>query len=140
MTIERSQIIFRPPSAVFQFCAVDHVKNHPRWDPDMELAQVTPGPIGVGSVVKRRHTRFGTVVEGTMTFTAFEPDREVATIIQDGPMEMRSRMAFAPMFDGRGTIVTIEVEIPGMEDKLNPRLIERSLNNMKQLIEAETPE
>jgi hypothetical protein len=44
------------------------------------------------------------------------------------------------MFDGPGTIVTIEVEIPGMEDKLNPRLIERSLNNMKQLIEAETPE
>lgn len=29
--IEVSQVIDRPPADVFQFVAVDHVLNHPRW-------------------------------------------------------------------------------------------------------------
>lgn len=44
------------------------------------------------------------------------------------------------MFDGAGSMITISIDIPEMEDKLNPRLVERTLNNMKRLIETETPE
>jgi hypothetical protein len=44
MTIERSQIIARPPSVVFRFYAIEHVQNHPRWDPDMQLEQLTEEP------------------------------------------------------------------------------------------------
>jgi hypothetical protein len=44
MKIEVSELIDRPPAEVFRFVAVDHVRNHPRWDPQMELEQLTEGP------------------------------------------------------------------------------------------------
>jgi hypothetical protein len=32
-----STIIYRPPEVVWRFYAVNHLRNHPRWDPKMEL-------------------------------------------------------------------------------------------------------
>jgi hypothetical protein len=46
--VEVSQVIDRPVADVFRFYAADHVRNHQRWDPDMELVQVSDGPIGGG--------------------------------------------------------------------------------------------
>jgi hypothetical protein len=66
MRLDRSAFIERPPADVFRFFAVNHVQNHPRWDPQMELEQVTEGPIGVGTVIRRRHTHYGEPIEGTM--------------------------------------------------------------------------
>jgi hypothetical protein len=70
--VEVSQTIDRPVATVFGFYAHDHVRNHPRWDPKMELEQVTDGPIGVGTVIRRRNTHFGDPVDGTMEVTEFE--------------------------------------------------------------------
>jgi len=41
MKVEVSQVIDRPISTVFCFYAHDHVRNHPRWDPMMELEQIS---------------------------------------------------------------------------------------------------
>lgn len=48
MRLEVSEVVDRPVATVFRFYAYDHVRNHPRWDPDMELGKVSDGPIGVG--------------------------------------------------------------------------------------------
>jgi Polyketide cyclase / dehydrase and lipid transport len=96
MRIELSQVIDRPPGEVFQFIAVDHVRNHPRWDPTMKLEQLTEGPIGVGTVIRRRHTHAGSPVEGTMEIVEFAPDRALGMVIHDGPVEMHSRITFEP--------------------------------------------
>ncbi len=37
VTIQALQIIDRPVSIVFHFYADEHVRNHPRWDPDIHL-------------------------------------------------------------------------------------------------------
>lgn len=37
MKVEVSEEIERPVPVVFKFFAEDHVRNHPRWDPDIEL-------------------------------------------------------------------------------------------------------
>ena len=66
MKLDRSIVINRPPSVVFDFVAVNHLHNHPRWDPHMELQQLTDGPVGIGTRYQRRHTRIGTPIEGTM--------------------------------------------------------------------------
>jgi hypothetical protein len=50
--IEVSGIIDRPPEVVFQFVGYEHIANHPRWDIHMELEQLTPGPLGVGTIVR----------------------------------------------------------------------------------------
>jgi len=136
-----SKVVDRPPAVVWQFLAVDHVRNHPRWDPRMELRQETEGPIGVGTRIHRRHTRLDLPIEGTMEVVEFDPGRAMGTIIRDntpsGPLEVRSRMAIEPAGEG-GTTLTIELELPGADASKDPSMIEASLARMKELVEAES--
>ena len=78
---EVSQVIDRPVEVVFDFIARQHVRNHPRWDPDIDLEPMSEGPIGVGTMIRRRNRRSGTPVEGTMEVVEFEPGRAFATIV-----------------------------------------------------------
>jgi len=139
--IQVSQVIDRPVAKVFHFYAHEHVRNHPRWDPDIELEQVTGGPIGVGTVIRRRNSRSGTPVEGTMEVVEFEPDRAFGLIIHDGPVEMRGRATFEALGDNQTTLTTI-VELPGMDESMDKSFLlsrlERSGQNIKKLIESET--
>ena len=41
---QHSQVIDRPIDKVFHFMVNEHVRNHPRWDPQMALEQVSGGP------------------------------------------------------------------------------------------------
>ena len=134
--IELSQVIDRPPAVVFHFIVVDHVRNHPRWDPKMELQQLSEGPIRVGTIIRRRRTHTGAPIEGTMEVVEYEPDRTFGMVIRDGPVEMRSRMTFEPEGQG-GTIIRGNLDIPAMKEVIDQRPIEESLRRMKELIESE---
>jgi hypothetical protein len=134
--LEVSKVIDRPPAVVFRFVAADHVRNHPRWDPKMELQQLSDGPIGVGTIIRRRHTHTSALVEGTMEVVEYEPDRTFATFIRDGPVEIRSRMTTEP--DGQGgSILRGTIDIPAMNEPIDRGPIEESLRRMKELIESE---
>jgi hypothetical protein len=138
--VQVSQVIDRPQAEVFHFYSHDHVRNHPRWDPDMELEQISPGPIGVGTVIRRRNSHSGTLVEGTMEVVEFEPDRAMGVIIHDGAVETRGRATFDPTHHDQ-TTMTFDVELPGMDDSMDTTLlttlIERSTRNIKHIIESE---
>jgi hypothetical protein len=140
--LQVSQVIDRSVAKVFHFLAREHVRNHPRWDPDIELEQVSEGTIGVGTVIRRRNSRSGTPVEGTMEVVEFEPNRVFGTVIHDGPVEMRGRTTFEPEGDDQTTI-TIIVDLPGMNESMDKSFLtsrmERSVQNMKRLIESEVP-
>lgn len=136
MKIEVSQVINRPPADVFQFVAVDHVQKHPRWDTKMELEQLSEGAIGVGTLVRRRHTRAGAPIDGTMECVEFEPDRAIGWLIHDGPVEMRGRQSIEPEGKG-GSTLTITVDIPGMVNPLDPLPVAESLRRIKELIGSE---
>ena len=140
MTVVVSQVIDRPVAEVFHFFAHDHVRNHPRWDPQMELEQVSDGPIGVGTMIRRRHTHGGTPVEGTMEVVEYEPDRAFGMVVHDGPVEMRGRVTFEAEGQDRTTL-TFNLEMPGMDESMDTSLltsaIERSARNIKHLIESE---
>jgi hypothetical protein len=136
MKIDLSESIARPPADVFRFVATDHVKNHPRWDPQMNLVQETPGPIDVGTRIRRRHTRGETPVEGEMEIVGFDPGRSMAAVIRDGPMELRSRMIVEPEREGR-TRLTFEVESDDAPLEMMKDPIRGSLRRIKELIEAE---
>src|SRR5215204_2166323 len=83
--IEVSQEIDRPVAAVFTFFADDHVRNHPRWDPDIELWRHSDEPIGLGTIIQRRNSRSGTIpVEGTMEVVEYEPNRAFRAVIREG--------------------------------------------------------
>lgn len=133
-----SEVIDRPPAEVFRFYAVKHVQNHPRWDQDMELEQLTEGPIGVGTVIRRRHTHYGEAIQGTMEVVEYEPNRAFGVVIHDGPVQIHGRMGIEPTGEG-GVRLTIGIEIPGSTIPIDPALLERTLRNIKALIESEVP-
>ena len=135
-SVSVSEVVERPPADVFRFVATDHVQNHPRWDPDMSLEQLTPGPIGVGTVLRRSHMQGGQRVEGEMEIVEFDPDRAMAAVIRDGPVEMRSRMTVEPAGE-QHALLTILVEADVPAERMNEGPIRASLERMKQLIEAD---
>jgi hypothetical protein len=137
--IEVSGVIDRPVADVFHFYAHEHVRNHPRWDPDMHLEQVSEGPIGVGTVIHRRNTHSGTPVEGTMEIVEFEPERAFGAVIHDGPAETHGRVTFE-VEGPEQTKLTISADFRDLDESKKgwiTGMVERSVRNIKQLIESE---
>src|SRR5215203_4158751 len=137
--IEVSQEIDRPVPVVFNFYADDHVRNHPRWDPDIELWRDSDEPIGVGTIIQRRNSRSGTPVEGTMEVVECEPNQAFGIVILDRPMEIRGRTTFEEVSEGR-TRLTVVAEMPideSMKERISG-LMQRSVGNIKEFVEAET--
>ena len=126
LQFESSQVIDRPIDKVFHFFAVEHVHNHPRWDPDIELSLDFDAPIDVGTIIHRRNKRSGAPVEGTMEVVEFEPNRVFATDIHDGPAFMHGRVTFEAINENQTRITTM-IDIPWMDETadksfLNSRL------------------
>lgn len=139
MEIKASTTIDRPLGDVWRWYAVDHVRNHPRWDPDMELEQLSDGPIGLGTRIRRRNGRWGTPVDGEMEVVEWEPNRALGLHIRDANMEMRGRATFEA--DGPdGTRVTVVTDIPGLDGSKGAflsSLMSRSIGNVKELAEGD---
>lgn len=136
MKLDVSQSIDRPAAQVFRFVATDHVKNHPRWDPQLSLVQETPGPIGVGTKIRRTRTRGSDRIEGEMEIIEYEPDRAIGAVIRDGGMELRSWMRVEPEGPSASKLtITVESDkapVAAMEEP-----IRGSLRRIKELIESE---
>jgi len=116
LKFESSEVIDRPIDKVFHFYAVDHVRNHPRWDSDIELWLDSDAPIGVGTIIHRRNKRSGTPVEGTMKVVEFEPNRMLAMEIHDGPVIMYGRTTFEAINEHQTEITTI-IDKPWMDER-----------------------
>ena len=136
MKLEVSEVIGRPAAAVFDFVGFEHVANHPRWDLMLQLEQVTDGPIGVGTVIRRRHTHFGEPMDGVMECVEFDPPRAIGFAIHDGRMEITGRMSVEPEGPDR-SVLTITADMPGVDGPLDPRPVEESARRIKQLVESE---
>ncbi len=140
MQIEASTIIGRSLPIVWDFYAVHHVENHPRWDPSLELKATSDAPIGVGTVIRRRATRFGQTTEGTMEVVEYEPERVMRVETHDGPMTIFGYARFEAL-GHHETRLTIGGELPGLDETTAARLrpmIEHSAATIKSLVEAET--
>jgi uncharacterized protein YndB with AHSA1/START domain len=139
LELEVSTTIDRPVASVWDFYALHHVENHPRWDPTLELETTSDAPIGVGTVIKRRATRFGETTEGTMEIVEFEPEKVMRVKTQDGPMTINGWVLFEPV-DNDTTTLVLGGEFPGMDDSLEEKIrpmMEQSASNIKSLIESE---
>jgi hypothetical protein len=133
--LDVSESIERPPADVFHFVATDHVENHPRWDPQMSLVQETPGPIGVGTRI-RRSRGGGETLEGEMEIIEFDPDHTMGAVIRDGPMEIRSLMTVEPEGEAASRL-TFTVESDDVPVDMMEEPIKGSLRRIKEIIEGE---
>ena len=137
---QASGIIDQPVSKVFQFHAVEHVQNHPRWDPNIQLDHLTDGPMAVGKKIKRINSRSGQPVEGTMEVTEFEQNQAVTMLIQDGPVKLIARATYEPEGNGK-TRLTMKIEFPDMDEMDTEMLVtamQGSIRNINQLLLSET--
>lgn len=140
MRVEASTTIDRPAAVVWNFYAVNHVANHPRWDETIELEATSDEPFGVGTVINRRVTRFGNITEGTMEVIEFEPETVMKVRTQDGPMTIDG-FAFFEAAGDQATEFTIGGEIPGIDEEMAGQIrimMGTSVANIKALIESET--
>jgi hypothetical protein len=139
MRIEVTTRVDRPVSEVWRWYAEDHVRNHPRWDPDMRLEQLSDGPIQLGTRIRRTNVRFGAPVEGEMEVVEWNPEHALAMVIHDANMEMSGRTTFEP--DGPDTtVLTIATEMPNVDDSMADVVrtrMERTIGNVKSLIESD---
>jgi hypothetical protein len=75
-----------------------------------------------------------------MEVVEFEPNRAMAVVIHDGPSEVRGRATLEAASHDQ-TILRINVEFSGMDESTDTSLltsmIERSAQNIKELIESE---
>ena len=137
MRIEASVEVHRPIGRVFAWYADDHVRNHPRWDPDIELEAISDAPIAVGAIIRRRNVRSGTPVDGTMEVVEFERDSSFGVVIREGGYEMPGRASFESV-DPTTTSVTIAAEVPdSVDEALVTTRMQRSAMNIKALMEDE---
>lgn len=140
MRVEASTSIGRSVVEVWEFYAVNHVANHPRWDETIELEATSAGPVGLGTVIKRRVSRFGNVTEGTMEVVEFEPEHMMRVRTQDGPMTIDGFASFRAVGDKESEI-TIGGEIPGIDESMADQIrtmMGTSVSNIKALLESET--
>lgn len=140
MQTEASTVIDRPVGTVWDFYAVHHVENHPRWDPTLELEVESDEPIGVGTIINRRANRFGKITEGTMEVIEFEPERSMRVETWDGPMQINGWVLFEPIGEDQ-TRLTLGGEFPSLDDSMVETIkpmIENSAATIKALIESET--
>ena len=139
-TIQVSQVIDRTVTKVFHFFAHEHVRNHPRWDANIELEQISDGPIGLGTIIRRRNSRSGTPVEGTMEVVEFEPNQAFGVVIHDGPVEMRGRVLFEAANSNQTKLTTV-IELLGMDESMDKTFLiselEKAGRIRKELIETE---
>lgn len=138
--VELSEEIDRPVDVVFKWYADDHVRNHPRWDPYMELWLDSEAPIGVGTIIRRRNSRSGKPVEGTMEVTEYERNQVLGMLTHDGPMEIRGRATFESV-EPELTKLTFNIDIDGLDESMAMPMTEAirgSLRKIKELIEVET--
>lgn len=140
MEVEVTTVVDRPVATVWVFYAVHHVENHPRWDPDIELEPTTDGPIGLGTILRRRNNRYGEPTIGIAEIVEFEAGRVMGAKIRDGDIETNGRATFVAQGSDR-TSMTLWGEFPGMDhsmvEKIKP-LMQRSAQTIKRLIESET--
>ncbi len=140
VNVRVSEIVDRSTADVFRIFALEHVRNHPRWDPNMQLEQLSDGPLGVGTTIKRVNSRSGTPVEGTMEIVEFELNKSLGMVIHDGPVVMNSQSTFEAHGDDR-TKLTFNIEFPGMDESADSSQLDgqmqQALLNVKKFIESE---
>lgn len=139
MNVESSTVIQRPVGSVWDFYAVHHVENHPRWDPTIELQATSDDPIAVGTIIERRVTRFGRTTEGTMKVVEFVPEKLMRVETHDGPMTIHGWARFEAVGPD-ATRLTIGGEIPGVDGARAAQIrtmMDRSTANIRSLVESE---
>ena len=81
--VERRTEISKPVADVFRFIAIEHARNHARWDPaGLEVKQLDPGPVKVGTRFDYSRRAMGWHQVLRLVVTDMVPDRKFAFSVE----------------------------------------------------------
>jgi hypothetical protein len=140
-----SIVIRRPVEVVFEL--VSNYQNSSRWvSGALEHRKITPGPIGVGTVIGTAGHFMGQRVEATRTVSAYEPPARYAFRSAYPQVPFTTAFVFEPVLHGTRLTATIEGEPTGLYKAAMPLILslirqqlEGDLRRLKKLLE-EQPE
>lgn len=134
--------IARPPETVaaYQFDAT----NDSTWIGGVRKAeQLTPGPIAVGSRVRRIGRFVGRPIEWVMDVTEFVPARRLAMRAVRSPFPMDVTYELVPIGGGTHATIRIQGNATGMYALLGPltpimvrRSVQSDLGRLRRALEA----
>ena len=139
-----SLVIHRPIQTVFNF--VSNYQNSPRWvSGTMKHQKITPGPIGVGTVIHTTGHAAGLRVEATRIVTAYEPPVKYAFSSDYRQIPFTMTFFFEPMQSGTRLTVMVEGESAGLFKAATPlilrslrRQVEGDLRRLKSVLEEQS--
>jgi len=139
-----SAIIHRSPEVVFAF--LSDLTNNPKWEPGiLEMRQVSPGPIGMGTQFSEVRKFMGRRITTLYEVTAYDPPRQVAVRSAAGPMQLLARYDCAAASEGTQVTDSVAFEMRGILRWLRPlfgRMVQRQMRasfaRLRQVLE-QTP-
>ena len=139
-----SIVIHRPVEVVFAM--VSNYQNSPLWVTGaLEHQKMSPGPIGVGTVIRTAGHFMGQRVEATRTVIAYEPHARYAFRSDYRQVPFTTTFVFEPLQYGTQLTATVEGEPIGLYRAAMPLILslirqqlDGDLRRLKKLLE-ETP-
>jgi uncharacterized membrane protein len=136
-----SILIQRPVDVVFAM--VSNYQNSSRWvSGALEHQQMSPGPIGVGTVIRTRGHFMGQQVEAIRTVSAYEPNARYAFRSAYQQVPFTNTFVFEPLPNGTQLTATVEGEPTGLYKAAMPLILslirqqlEGDLRRLKKLLE-----
>ncbi len=136
-----SLVIHRPIEIVFAF--VSNYQNSPRWvSGTMKHQKMTPGPIGVGTVIHTTGRVAGLRVEAMRMVTVYEPPVKYAFKSDYQQIPFTTTFLFEPVQSGTRLTVVVEGEPAGLFKAAAPLIlgtlrqqVEGDLRRLKNILE-----
>ncbi|MBI5304211.1 MAG: SRPBCC family protein [Chloroflexi bacterium] len=143
MRIERSITLSRPVDQVFAF--MTDLPNLARWQlGTVEMKEITPGPVRVGTRVTMVRLFLGQCVESNLEITDLQPNKSFAMKTIARPMTMRLAYSFESVEGGTRLGMLGELDPKGFLKLAEPvatqelkRQLESNLDKLKRALETE---
>ena len=146
LQVGRKTEINSSPADVFRFIAVDHERNHPRWDKyALELRQIDPGPVQVGTRFAYKRRRLGQFHDLQITVSEMVPPKNFTFQVTGTPwtgtisytVDARAELASTLEY-----FASVETAGPQWLGPLFMPIVKREISvsqrRIKELVESET--
>lgn len=145
MRIETSIVIDRSAAEVFRVTAVEHLLNHPRWDPAVShIEPLTTGPLGLGSRFRIDRRTAGRQEARVFAVTEWDPPSRFTIETRLPGFQLRLMEQCRPEGEDRTRLTLVgEAEIGGLRGLLAPlvrgrqeRVLSANLTRIKAIVES----
>ena len=141
-------IVECPAREIFQYLGEGLFQNYPKWSPEVkELEQITPGPVKLGTEGRQVRVDQGRRTESKFKISAYEPGARLTLIGMSDPFRCTYELqAINPEHSTKLTfsfelleILAIMRPFEGLVRVAIKDGAERTVQNIKRLVEAEKP-